>query len=184
MENHKRRHLDTCCARHPDTWSGQNKMLSPLMLLTHYSHWIITAHTMQKEKIFQLLFFWLLRGQRAPHCSSSPAHYFPKSTLLQSNLFFFFCCSTVPCSCRAECHPHNEATQLAIIFASASLSQLAETGPFPQRDVNQLSVNQDVTVDALQTWEQTSFSRALQRGVGNSCHSFLLLYCRRLTCGA
>ena len=184
MKNHKRRHLNTCCACHPDTWSGQNKILSPLLLLTqHYNDWIITVHTMQKGKDISASYhfdFWWAKG----HLIAVPVLCAIFLSQPCCNPTFFFCCSTAPCSCRAECHPTQRCHAACIVSASAFLSQLAETSPFPQRDGTQESVNQDVTIDTLQTCEQTSFSRAVQRGVGNSCHSFLLLYRRWWTCGA
>lgn len=85
------------------------------------------------------------------------------------------------CSCGGECQPHHDGT------ACDSLCLPVPAGrdsPFPHRDVTRVSVNQDVTADTLQTCEQTSPSRAVQRGVGSSCHSLLFLHCGRLTHGA
>lgn len=103
---------------------------------------------------------------------------FPSQPCCNPTSFFFFFLAAAQLHVAVEQNvtPHIDATQLAIVFASASLSQLAETDPFPRRDVARVSVNQTVTIGTPQTCEQTSFSRAVRRGVGNSCRSVLFYF--------
>lgn len=122
----------------------------------------LAPQSLSQKKLHNVIYAPLSARDPAAHAATPP-----------------FCCGrAAPWSCGGECHPH----QLVIVFAS--LSQLAETALSPHRVVTRVSVNQDVTTDTLQTCEQIASSRAVQRGVGNSCHSLLLLHCRRLTRGA
>ena len=87
-KNHKRGHFNTCCARHPDTWASQYKMSPVSCLHNILGTGRLLSTLCKREKAFQLLPILTSEGQRVPHCSSSPVHNCPETTLLQSNLCF------------------------------------------------------------------------------------------------
>lgn len=82
--------------------------------------------------------FWLLRGQRAQRASegqfqSCALFSWVNRAAIQP---FFFAAAQLHVAVEQHVTPHNDATWLAIVFASASLSQLAETRPFLLKTCN------------------------------------------------
>lgn len=108
------------------------------------------------------------RDCRASHHSFSPMHNFLEPTLCSAT---FCLLHHNPMHLQSKTPPHTMMP--ATVFASSSLPQVAKRSSFPQQDATWISINANVSIDTMQTREQTSFSMAGQRGVGNSCHLFL-----------
>lgn len=147
------------------------------MLLTQCSSdWITAVCTMQEWKDSSASSDVNLWGAKG-HLTAVPVLCAILLCQPCCNPAFFFPAAQPPVAAEQNVTAHGHVTQLVTLSAFVSVSQLAEKGPFPQRDNPSISKSLSPLIPCRHV------SGLLSPGL-NSCPLFLSLYCRILTCGA